>query len=47
VGGESGDPKSPHFKDQAQAYITGNLLPVFFYPEDLKAHTERAYHPGE
>ena len=47
IGGESGDPKSPHFKDQAQAYITGNLLPVFFYPEDLKAHTERAYHPGE
>ncbi len=47
VGGESGDPKSPHFKDQAPAYITGNLLPVFFYPEDLKAHTERSYHPGE
>jgi acyl-homoserine-lactone acylase len=47
VGGESGDPKSPHFKDQVQAYITGNLLPVFFYPEDLKAHTERTYRPGE
>lgn len=47
VGGESGDPKSPHFKDQANAYITGELLPVFFYPEDLKSHTERTYRPGE
>ena len=47
VGGESGDPKSPHFKDQVHAYITGELLPVFFYPEDLKGHTERVYHPGE
>jgi acyl-homoserine-lactone acylase len=47
VGGVSGDPKSPHFKDQVHAYITGELLPVFFYPEDLKSHTERVYHPGE
>jgi acyl-homoserine-lactone acylase len=47
VGGASGDPKSPHFKDQVHAYITGELLPVFFYPEDLKSHTERVYHPGE
>jgi acyl-homoserine-lactone acylase len=47
VGGESGDPKSPHFKDQVHAYITGELLPVFFYPEDLKGHTERSYRPGE
>jgi len=47
VGGESGDPKSPHFKDQVHAYITGELLPVFFYPEDLKSHTEKVYRPGE
>ncbi|HXS07167.1 MAG TPA: penicillin acylase family protein [Rhizomicrobium sp.] len=47
VGGASGDPKSPHFKDQVDAYITGKLIPVYFYPEDYKAHTERAYHPGE
>src|SRR5215469_10646836 len=47
VGGASGDPRSPHFKDQVDAYITGKLLPVYFYPQDIKAHTERAYHPGE
>jgi acyl-homoserine-lactone acylase len=47
VGGESGDPKSPHFKDQVNAYITGHLLPVYFYPEDYKAHAERTYRPGE
>src|SRR5581483_4701889 len=46
VGGESGDPKSPHFTDQANAYITHQFLPVFFYPEDYKAHAEKTYHPG-
>lgn len=47
AGGESGDPASPHFKDQAQRYSTGDLREVYFYPEQLKGHTERAYHPGE
>jgi acyl-homoserine-lactone acylase len=47
VGGASGDPKSPHFKDQVDSYISGKLLPVYFYPEDIKAHAERTYHPGE
>lgn len=47
VGGESGDPKSPHFKDQVNAYITGKLLPVYFYPDEYKAHAEKTYHPGE
>ncbi len=35
VGGQSGDPASPHFNDQAQRYADGNLRPVYFYPEDL------------
>jgi acyl-homoserine-lactone acylase len=47
VGGESGDPKSPHFTDQANAYITGKLQPVFFYPDEYKAHAEKTYHPGD
>jgi len=47
AGGESGDPKSPHFNDQAERYATGNLRPVYFYREDLKGHTERQYHPGQ
>ncbi|WP_266183782.1 penicillin acylase family protein [Dyella humicola] len=46
VGGESGHPDSPHFDDQAERYTTGNLRAVYFWPEDLKGHTERVYHPG-
>jgi acyl-homoserine lactone acylase PvdQ len=46
AGGESGDPKSPHFNDQAMRYATGNLREVYFYPAQLKGHTEREYHPG-
>jgi acyl-homoserine-lactone acylase len=46
AGGESGDPKSPHFNDQATRYSTGDLRDVYFYPSQLKGHTEREYHPG-
>ena len=31
AGGESGDPTSPHFNDQAQRYATGDLREVYFY----------------
>jgi acyl-homoserine-lactone acylase len=47
AGGESGHPASPHFNDQAERYATGNLREVYFYPEQLKGHTERTYHPGQ
>lgn len=46
AGGESGDPRSPHFDDQAERYSTGNLREVYFYPSELKRHTEREYRPG-
>jgi acyl-homoserine-lactone acylase len=46
AGGESGDPASRHFNDQAARYATGNLREVYFYPGDLAGHTERRYHPG-
>jgi acyl-homoserine-lactone acylase len=46
AGGESGDPKSPHFNDEAKRYSTGDLRDVYFYPSQLKGHTERQYHPG-
>jgi acyl-homoserine lactone acylase PvdQ len=46
AGGESGDPRSPHFEDQAQRYVTGNLRDVYFYRPQLVGHTERTYHPG-
>jgi acyl-homoserine-lactone acylase len=47
AGGESGDPKSKHFNDQAERYATGNLRPVYFYPNQLVGHTERVYQPGK
>jgi acyl-homoserine-lactone acylase len=47
AGGESGDPKSPHFNDQAQRYASGDLREVYFYPEQLKGKTERVYRPGK
>ncbi|MBB4635334.1 acylase [Longimicrobium terrae] len=46
AGGESGDPRSSHFNDQAERYSTGNLREVYFYPSQLRGHTEREYHPG-
>ncbi len=47
AGGESGHPDSPHFNDEAERYTTGNLRTVYFWPEQLKGHTERVYHPGQ
>ena len=47
AGGESGHPGSKHFNDEAERYTTGNLRTVYFWPEQLKGHTERVYHPGE
>ncbi|HLK65526.1 MAG TPA: acylase [Bryobacteraceae bacterium] len=46
AGGESGDPASAHFNDQAKRYSTGDLREVYFYKEQLKGHTQREYHPG-
>ncbi|MDQ2891518.1 MAG: penicillin acylase family protein [Pseudomonadota bacterium] len=47
AGGESGDPASPHFRDEIDRYASGKLRPVYFYPEDLTGHVERRYRPGE
>jgi acyl-homoserine-lactone acylase len=47
AGGESGHPDSKHFKDEAGRYASGDLRPVYFYPDDLKGHIERQYHPGD
>jgi acyl-homoserine-lactone acylase len=43
AGGESGNPASRHFNDQAKRYSTGDLREVYFYPSQLKGHTERTY----
>ncbi len=47
TGGESGDPSSPHFTDQAALYIEGRLREVLFTPQAVLAHAERRYHPGQ
>jgi acyl-homoserine-lactone acylase len=46
AGGESGNPNSPHFNDQAKRYSTGDLREVYFHRSQLEKHTERQYHPG-
>ncbi|HEX6133536.1 MAG TPA: penicillin acylase family protein [Longimicrobiales bacterium] len=47
AGGESGDPASPHFNDQAASYAMGALRDVFFYRRDVDANMERRYRPGQ
>ena len=47
AGGESGDPSSKHFNDQAARYASGQLRDVYFYPDQLVGHVERSYRPGE
>lgn len=46
AGGQSGDPRSPHFNDQAAMYARGEFKDVLFYKEDIERHLERKYHPG-
>jgi acyl-homoserine lactone acylase PvdQ len=47
AGGESGHPGSPHFDDEVKRYADGDLREVYFYPEQLKGHTEKTYKPGD
>lgn len=37
---------SKHFNDQGVRYSTGDLREVYFYPNQLRAHTEKTYKPG-
>jgi acyl-homoserine-lactone acylase len=47
AGGESGDPKSPHFYDQAQRYVDRQFKDVAFYREEVEQRAKRSYKPGE
>ena len=47
TGGQDSRPGAPHFTDQAPLYCEGKFKDVWFYPEDVKAHAARTYHPGE
>ncbi|MEJ5994797.1 penicillin acylase family protein [Pedobacter sp. Du54] len=46
AGGNSGDPASKHFNDQALMYTKGQFKDVLFYKEDVVKHAERTYQPG-
>jgi len=45
--GQSGDPKSPNFFDQAELLSQRKLKDAPFYWEDVEAAAVRKYHPGE
>jgi acyl-homoserine-lactone acylase len=47
AGGESGNPASKHFNDQASRYATGTFRTVYFYKNQLAGHIEREYKPGQ
>ncbi len=47
VFGQSADPKSPHFTDQAELYSQGKFKDVRFTMKEIKANLERSYHPGD
>src|SRR5215475_5109776 len=47
VFGQSADPKSPHYTDQAGLYAQGKFKDVRFTPKEIKSNLERSYHPGD
>lgn len=47
AGGQSGDPDSPHFTDQALMYSRGEFKDVNFYREDVMKNKKTSYRPGE
>ncbi|MEM0940043.1 MAG: acylase [Bacteroidota bacterium] len=47
AGGQSSDPESPHFNDQAEMYANGEFKEAAFYREDVEARAEEIYKPGK
>ncbi|MCA9002073.1 MAG: penicillin acylase family protein, partial [Planctomycetes bacterium] len=45
--GQSSHPDSPHFDDQTVLYSQCRLKPAWFSREQVRAHAERSYRPGE
>ncbi|MEO0366530.1 MAG: acylase [Pseudomonadota bacterium] len=47
VGGQSNDPDSPHFSDQAPLYADHQFKDVAFYRDDIEERAVERYAPGE
>jgi acyl-homoserine lactone acylase PvdQ len=47
VFGASDNPASPHFFDQAPLFARGEMRPSWLDLDEIKAHLEWAYRPGE
>ncbi|WBL41372.1 acylase [Algoriphagus halophytocola] len=47
AGGQSADPDSPHFDDQAQRYADADFKEVAYYREDVEKRMEESYSPGK
>ena len=47
AGGQSSNPNSAHFRDQAQPYADAHFKDVAYYREDVEKRSEKIYHPGE
>jgi acyl-homoserine lactone acylase PvdQ len=47
TGGQSFDPQSKHFMDQAQGCVNGTFKDVWFYKADVLKNAETIYHLGD
>ena len=47
TGGQSFDPASKNYADQAEMFLEGKFKEVLFYKKDVMKHAVRVYHPGE
>lgn len=47
AGGNSSNPKSSYFTNQAELYSNGQFKDVWFYKKDIEANAVRKYQPGK